>query len=104
MPLDLTGFGALLAIFLLVAGSVVLSVAFALGARVIDRLWDAVSPGGDDGDGRARRTGQATRTRATGGAGASRTVVVLILLGALLSALGWLAFVRAEAIGSGRLG
>jgi hypothetical protein len=104
MPLDLKAFGALLAIFLLVAGTVVLSVTFALAARAIDRLWDAVSPSGDGGDGPDRREGQATRLRRAGGGGASRTVVALILLAALLAALAWLAFVRADTIGSGRLG
>lgn len=41
-PVDLGGFEILIAITLLVAGTVALSYAGALFARAVDRVWDEV--------------------------------------------------------------
>jgi hypothetical protein len=42
IPLDLGGLEILIAVTLLVVGTIALSLAGALAARAVDRVWDAV--------------------------------------------------------------
>jgi hypothetical protein len=88
MPLDLRSFAPLLAIVLLVAGTVVLCTGLALAARGANRVWDAVAP--DEDEPAASRSRGGTRRRL--GAGVSRPVLVTILATALIASIAWLTF------------
>lgn len=94
------GVGALLAILLLVVGTVVFCVAMALAARAVDRLWDAVSPDEDAGrDTPPTRARTGVRRRPT--RALPQPVQVGLLAALLIAALAWLAFTlgRTRALG-----
>lgn len=95
--LDLAGLEILGAAILLVAGTIVFCVSLALAARVVDRLWDRLAPGDDEREQEARRATASTRVRRPPTAGVPRSILVTILVAAMLSALGWLAFVATRA-------
>jgi hypothetical protein len=91
-PVDLSGLAFLLAVALLVAGTVVVCVGLAVGARAIDRVWDRLAPDEDERQRSARGSSGSARVGRRGATAVSRPVLVAILTGALLAALAWLSF------------
>jgi MFS family permease len=96
-PLDLGGLEIVIAALALVAGTVVFCITLAVAARVVDRLWDRLTPDDEGRDRADRSRGDTARVGRRPAAGVPRTILAAILVAAMLSALGWFTFMVGRA-------